>query len=283
MNDAPVPGFDNSSPGREGRACFKRAVMDDVIPRLFALQDSANIFEDIIAGLYRAVLRPGDLAVDGGANRGLHSFPMAELVGPSGQAIGFEPIPWLAEALRHGRDQRGLAQLEIRQQALADRDGTAQFNWIRNADGYSGLQPRPYPEAPERELIEVETIRLDRVLDGAGRPWRFMKLDLEGGEFRAMQGAAAALARHRPVIVFENARAGAAAAYGYDAETYFSFFEGLGYRMRDLFGRRFGRPEWESPGYPWYFIAAARDADHALLEQAVPEIIRGVLAAHQAG
>jgi hypothetical protein len=40
--------------------------MDLDIPRLFALQDSGNIFGCIIAGLYRAVLRPGDLAVDGG-------------------------------------------------------------------------------------------------------------------------------------------------------------------------------------------------------------------------
>lgn len=250
----------------------------DRIAKLFALQDSANVFEDIIAGIYRAVLRPGDLAVDGGANRGLHSFPMAELVGPAGQVVGFEPIPWLAETLRNERSRRGLPQLEIRQQALADRDGTATFHWIRNADGYSGLQPRPYPENPQRELIEVETIRLDQVLEGAGRPWRFMKLDLEGGEFRAMQGAANSLARHRPVIVFENARAGAAETYGYDADSYFSFFEGLGYRLRDLFGRPFGRSEWDSPGYPWYFIAAGRAEDEALLDRAVPEVLAGVLA-----
>jgi FkbM family methyltransferase len=251
--------------------------MTDPIPRLFALQDSANIFEDIIAGLYRAVLAPGDLAVDGGANRGLHSFPMAEQVGPTGQVIAFEPIPWLAESLRQERARRGLPQLEIRQQALADREGGASFHWIRNADGYSGLQPRPYPMPPEREMIEVETTRLDPLLAGAGRRWRFVKLDLEGGEFRALQGAAEALARHRPVIVFENARAGSAAAYGYDAESYFSFFEGLGYRLRDLFGRPFSRAEWESPGLPWYFIGAAEPADQALLDQAVPEILQAVL------
>ncbi|WP_187830087.1 FkbM family methyltransferase [Siccirubricoccus phaeus] len=253
--------------------------MNDLIPRLFALQESGNVFEDIIAALYRAVLRPGDLAVDGGANRGLHTFPMAELVGPAGHVIGFEPIPWLAETLRLQRGQRSLPQIEIRQQALAAEEGRAAFHWIRNADGYSGLQPREYPSAPDRELIEVETIRLDRVLEGVGRPWRFMKLDLEGGEFRAMQGAAAALAQHRPVIVFENARAGAAAAYGYDAETYFRFFDGLGYRLRDLFGRPFTRAEWDSPGLPWYFIAAARAEDQALLDRAVPKILTQVVAA----
>ncbi|MCO6418466.1 FkbM family methyltransferase [Siccirubricoccus sp. KC 17139] len=256
--------------------------MNDDIPRLFALQERHNVFEDIIAGLYGAVLQPGDLAVDGGANRGLHSFPMAESVGPAGQVIAFEPIPWLAETLRIEGGKRGLPQLEIRQQALAAEAGRAAFHWIRNADGYSGLQPRDYPSEPDRELIEVETIRLDQLLGGVGRPFRFMKLDLEGGEFRAMQGAGQALAAHRPVIVFENARAGAARAYGYDAETYFGFFDGLGYRLRDLFGRPFTRAEWESPGLPWYFIATARPEDHALLDRAVPEILARVAGAARA-
>ena len=55
--------------------------MDLDIPRLFALQDRDNIFEAIIADLYRAVLRPGDLAVDGGANEGLHAFPLGPVDG----------------------------------------------------------------------------------------------------------------------------------------------------------------------------------------------------------
>ncbi len=253
--------------------------MDAIIPRLFALQDSDNIFEAIIAGLYRAILRPGDLAVDGGANHGLHSFPLAELVGPSGQVLAFEPIPALAETLRQQAAQRGLGQLRVLQQALAERDGNAPFRWIRNADGYSGLQPRPYPFPPEEQILQVETVRLDRMLDGSALPWRFCKLDLEGGEFRALQGARQALARSHPMIVFENARAGSAAAYGYSAEEYFAFFDSLDYRLFDLFGRRFGPAEWDSPGLPWYFIAV-RDGseEQCLLERQLPAIIANLLA-----
>jgi FkbM family methyltransferase len=248
------------------------------IPRLFALQARANIFETIIAGLYGTVLRPGDLAVDGGANEGLHAFPLAALVGPTGMVLAFEPIAWRAEALAQAALARGLPQLRVRLEALAERAGIAPFHWVRNADGYSGLQPRSYPVVPDVEVVAVPTVPLDALVDG-DRPWRFGKLDLEGGEFRALQGAAGALRRHRPALVFECDRAGAARTYGYDADEFFGLFGALGYRLRDIFGRPFPREAWDSPGYPHYFIALHAEAEgHAEAERALPGILDRALA-----
>ncbi|MBD0274200.1 MAG: FkbM family methyltransferase [Acetobacteraceae bacterium] len=254
--------------------------MDLDIPRLFALQDRANIFEAIIADLYLAVLRPGDLAVDGGANEGLHTFPLAELVEPSGQVLAFEPIAWRAETLARVAQERGLPQLRVFARALAEHDGTAPFHWVRNSDGYSGLRPRAhYPFAPDMEMLTVRTVALDGLLDGA-RPWRFCKLDLEGGEFRALQGAARALGRHRPLVVFESDRAGSAHAHGYSPEEFFGFFDALGYRLSDLFGRPFARTAWDSPGYPHYYIGFHGGAgEHERVERDLPGILRRALAA----
>ena len=257
--------------------------MDLDIPRLFALQDSHNIFESIIADLSRAVLRPGDLAVDGGANEGFHAFPLAELVGTSGRVLAFEPIGWRSEALARTARNRGLPQLRVLAQALSDRDGTAPFHWVRNADGYSGMLPRAdYPVAPDVEIITVRTVALDGRLaqESGGAPWRFCKLDLEGGEFRALRGAARAIARHRPVLVFENDRAASARTYGYGPDDFFGFFDALGYRLRDLFGRPMVKEAWESPGYPHYYIGLhANSGDHGRVERDLPDILGRALAA----
>jgi len=80
--------------------------------------------------------------VDGGANEGFHAFPLAERVGASGEVLAFKPIPWRAQTLARIARERGLPQLRVFAQALSDRDGTAPFHWVRNADGYSGLLPR---------------------------------------------------------------------------------------------------------------------------------------------
>jgi FkbM family methyltransferase len=222
--------------------------------RLFLLQQRSNIFEAIIARLYGALLAPGDLAVDGGAHRGMHSWSMARAVTASGEVLAAEPVPALAEGLRKTARLLGLPQIRVEEAALAEAEGLAAFHWVTNAEGYSGLRPRPYPLEAETRMLEVRQARLDQLLEGTRRPWRFAKLDLEGGEFRALQGAGRALARHRPVLVFENAREGAARAYGYDAAAWFGLFRDLDYQLFDLFGRDLGPEDWWRDDLPWYFI-----------------------------
>lgn len=234
--------------------------------RLFALQDRGQIFEDLIAGLAAATLRPGDLAIDGGANHGYHTWPFALSAGAQGRVLAVEPIPALAGKLRLAALARGLAQVEVVEAALADRGGTAAFHWVRNSDGYSGLQARPYPFTPDTARITVRRLRIDDLLDGTPQPWRFAKLDLEGGEYHALLGAQAAIARWRPILVLESGREIATQAYGYSREDFFALFARLDYRLVDLFGRRFGPAQWTAEPMPWYLAAAPEgSADAALV------------------
>jgi len=57
-------------------------------------------YELMLEQIYRAALRPGDIAVDIGAHEGRHTLPMARAVGPSGSVFAFEPcqpLPWNSE------------------------------------------------------------------------------------------------------------------------------------------------------------------------------------------
>jgi hypothetical protein len=49
---------------------------------------------------------------------------------------------------------------------------------------------------------------------------RFVKMDLEGGEFHALQGATSIL-RDRPLVILENGRESAANLYRYTSEHWF--------------------------------------------------------------
>jgi FkbM family methyltransferase len=236
---------------------------DAALHRLFALQARGEIFEDLIAGLATTALRPGDLAIDGGANHGYHTWPLALQVGPQGRVLAIEPIPALAAKLRAAALARGLAQVEVIEAALSDRAGTAAFHWVRNGDGYSGLQARPYPFTPDTALITVRRLRLDDIADAGPRPWRFAKLDLEGGEYHALQGAQASIARWRPMLVLESGREIATRAYGYSRDDFFGLFARLDYRLLDLAGRRFGPAQWEAEPMPWYLVAAPEGSAEA--------------------
>ncbi|WP_431269568.1 FkbM family methyltransferase [Dankookia sp. P2] len=255
--------------------------MEPLSPNLAALLGHAEAYEDIILRLSRSLLEPGDIAIDGGAGRGRNSFAMAAAVGAEGRVLACEPIAWLAERLGIEAERRSLPQLAVRAVALAAAPGEAGFHWVRNADAYSGLQPRSYPVEPDTALTPVTCTTIDALLAGETRRWRFAKLDLQGGKLPALRGAAAAIAAHRPVLVLQNARAAAAAAYGYDAASFFGFFAGLGYRVLDLFGRSFGRADWDRTDIPWYAIAVPADSS---AEVALRSVLGRILAeaAHRA-
>lgn len=224
---------------------------------LWDLHDQFGVFETLIGQCYTAELRAGATAVDGGAHTGLHTAPMAEIVGSGGFVLAFEPVPHLAADLR----QRfaGVPQISVYEKALSDQEGLASFQHIVNEPSLSSLFKRDlgtaYPN-PRAEELRVERVLLDRFADMSVR---FIKLDLEGGEYFALLGSRKLLALQRPVVVLECGRRDAAMQAGYDADAFFSLFAGLDYHLLDLFGSAFGPAQfdlpWDSRAVPHYIVA----------------------------
>src|SRR5438132_11672625 len=129
------------------------SVMDDEIcRRLFELgargggrfAAPGEMFESVISDIYTAVLKKGDLAVDGGANVGRHTFPMAEAVGTSGLVLAVEAIPALAKSLENEVRRRKLPQVRVVGKALYDRLTNVEYHFVENNPGYSGIEARRY-------------------------------------------------------------------------------------------------------------------------------------------
>lgn len=56
-------------------------------------------FEPSTVRAYRAIVKPGQIVLDIGANVGAHALPLAELVGERGRVIAFEPTAFAAQKL----------------------------------------------------------------------------------------------------------------------------------------------------------------------------------------
>ena len=181
-------------------------------------------YEAMLEQYYTGLLVPGDNCIDVGAHEGRHAFPMARLVGAGGSVQAFEPIPRMAEGMRAAMaGEAGLGNINLRQFALSEAPGTAEFVLVNEAPGYSGLRERQYDMDVTTQRIVVELRTLDSFLPELPRI-RFLKVDCEGAETLVLRGARGLLARDRPVVGFE---CGDAALSNYDHDAGDLFDHGL--------------------------------------------------------
>src|SRR5262249_25822552 len=116
-------------------------------------------------------------------------------------------IPELAEGLALRAKDNGHTNIEVVAEAIGSREGRATFSLVKGALAYSGLRLRDdLPSGLETSVaaIEVTVTTLDSLLANSQRRVRLVKMDLEGGEYHALQGAASILKDHRPPVVFER-------------------------------------------------------------------------------
>jgi hypothetical protein len=123
---------------------------------------------------------------------------------------------------------------------------------------------------------------LDDILSAYRQRLRFIKLDLEGGEYHAIRGGFSRIREDHPFIVFENGREEAAALYGYSRAEWFDLLASLGYSVFDLFGWPFRPNDWNAPNMPWEFVAVGiGSADEQFAAERLPVLVREVAASRR--
>jgi FkbM family methyltransferase len=141
--------------------------------------------------LCRDFLRPDDVCLDIGANIGVTALIMSQRV-PRGRVVAIEAGPTVAEVLRRNIEYSGKQNITVVESAVGDRDGTAAF-LENSAWGYIA-----------DEGIEVSLTRLSSVATRLGLDRiDFIKIDVEGYEFRILKDALQLINHHRSLVYFE--------------------------------------------------------------------------------
>ena len=162
-------------------------------------------YEPDTEAIIRRYLRPGDVAIDVGANIGIHTLPMAEAVGPQGVVLAVEPLPSVRERLERNLALNRATNVRVIAQAASDREGSAQL-YPPRADaanlGQASLARLSHLDAAAP--IEVSLVTLDAIVRAQGLDRvRLIKIDVEGHDREVMAGAIALIDRYQPVLIFE--------------------------------------------------------------------------------
>lgn len=130
--------------------------------------------ENTLCRLARSLLRPGDTAIDVGANYGFVTMVMAHSVCPGGRVFSFEIDPDIAGTLAG---------------TIAANEMEAVVRLVSRGAG-----PRS-----NQALVAVD----DVVEASPGSPVRFLKIDTDGADYGVLQGATRLLGTWRPTVVIE--------------------------------------------------------------------------------
>lgn len=147
-----------------------------------------------------AYLKPGDTFVDVGVNKGDFALRAASIVGKTGKVLAFEPAPDNCEWIRRSIELNDYANIQLFEMALSDSDGFATL-FISNTSGWHSLAEER--KAASREAIEVQTQKLDSVLQESGidGPVNILKIDVEGAEMSVLRGAEQVLADNHDITL----------------------------------------------------------------------------------
>lgn len=161
-----------------------------------SLRTYGEFGEDMVRALL-AALKPGDVAVDIGANIGTMALPMARRVGAQGLVVAVEPQRLFHACLCTNLLLNDLLNVQAIHAAAGARSGmldVAQIDVRQTANfGAVGIDKEGRRESVR--LLQIDELGLDRCA--------VIKIDVEGLDWFVLQGAAETVARFRPVVFME--------------------------------------------------------------------------------
>lgn len=160
-----------------------------------------GIYEPSLIRLLHSLLRPGDVAIDAGANIGYITLHLSRAVGPTGVVHSFEPMPGNLQRIRDSIRDNACTNVSVHANAVGDAPGTVNFYAFSDEYGSWHALGSLRPLRRKHQTVTCNVIPLDDAVQG---PVKLIKMDVEGAEVGALLGAQRIIREHRPHIIVEN-------------------------------------------------------------------------------
>jgi FkbM family methyltransferase len=208
-------------------------------------------FEETELRLVAAFLKPGMHVIDIGANIGLYSILSHKIVGPSGKVWSFEPSSETFQRLLANLHLNGCTQVEPIRMALSNKHddelllkSDSGFNdayrYLAPLNQYADDDLNKDKDRLDHEIVRITTLDFWAEVNGVKRV-DFLKVDIEGGEYKAFLGARQFLCSNPNIVVM------------FESDPYWS--KRAGHRQQDVFellsGLGFGLYAWCNRSKNW--------------------------------
>jgi len=161
-------------------------------------------YEPDLQAALKALVQPGWVAYDVGANVGYITLMLARQLGAAGRVFAFEALPENVVRLRTNLSLNSLVgRVAVVLAAVTERSAPVRF-LIGPSDDMGKTAGSAGRQADYQAEIEVPGISLDDFVYNDGNPApQVVKMDIEGGEVLALRGMVRLLREVRPLILLE--------------------------------------------------------------------------------
>lgn len=193
---------------------------------------TTGTYEDEINKAIKISLKPGNVALDIGANIGLQTLRMSQSVGAEGSVLSFEPLNYLQEKFNRNMALNKVSNVKLMPFALSDKESEAEFkvdpnSWNQGTFSIAGSADGSITQLVHIKIADdVQEIKDLTRLD-------LIKIDVEGFELPVLKGLNNTLAKFKPRIIFEYDM-NYWHANGQSMEQCFTFLRNLNYMMYQI-------------------------------------------------
>jgi FkbM family methyltransferase len=155
--------------------------------------------------LIQKLVKKDNIVVDVGSNVGLYTKYLSDLVGINGKVISIEPIPYTFGILSHTVAKLKLNNVKLYNCAVSNQESFLNMVIPKNENGLEDYYLAKIIEpakATKFDTVEVQTKTLDNILFEEGKI-SFIKCDVEGHEYRCLQGGVRVIENNKPALFIE--------------------------------------------------------------------------------
>jgi len=159
---------------------------------LYGFCDNLTYFD-----IYTTYALPGSIALDIGANLGIHSLVLSKCVGEEGAVFAYEPIETIYNRLTDNIALNRIDNIIARSVGIGDDHGEIGF------DDQAGEFNIGKGRVDKNKSQTIQITSIDREVEGMDLPVSLIKIDVEGFELHVIKGAKETLRRYRPSVLCE--------------------------------------------------------------------------------
>ena len=200
---------------------------DDVI--INCIKDG-RVFEPEIVETAKRFIKKGSIVLDVGANFGQMSMLFSEMTGADGVVYSFEADDFIFDVLKKNIEANGRNNIEPIFGAVFNESGKELFfpkQDFKRFAAYGSYGIDPHANSGRK----VTSLMIDDI--DFGKSISFMKVDVQGSDLFAMQGATKTIQKNRMPILFEFEQQ-FQDEFGTSFQDYAEFVDSIGYEFSEV-------------------------------------------------